>query len=99
MTPRRTVFDFSPVFLISADIIEFTKSIAIEVKTSPMVKHSWVPVAVGNAVWTCGHDFRFDLCVTAHEDFRNRDEVIRALRRYGVQPFWAMVDVDHAGDI
>lgn len=97
--PGREVSDFGTGFPISADIIELTQSLVIEVKTSPMFKHSWVPAAIGNAVLLSDHDFRFALCVTAPRDFRGRDEVVRALHKYGVQLLWAMVDVNDDGDI
>jgi transcriptional regulator with XRE-family HTH domain len=95
--PGRDMSDFGTGFPISSDLIELTDSLVIDVKVSPVFNPRWVPAAIGNALLLREHGFRFALCVTSPPDFRGRDDVVRALRKYDVQLMWARVDIDDDG--
>ena len=97
--PGRDMSDFGTGFPISADLLDISQSLVIDVKVSPVFNPRWVPAAIGNAILLREHGFRFALCVTSSPDFKGRDDVVRALRQYDVRLIWTEVDVDDEGEL
>jgi len=97
--PGRDMSDFGTGFPISADLLDVSQSLVIDVKVSPVFNPRWVPAAIGNAVLLREHGFRFALCVTSSPDFKGRDDVVRALRQYDVRLIWTKIDVDDNGEL
>lgn len=90
--------DFGLGFPMKCDLIETTRSLVIEVRSSNRFESRFVPEIVGKTVMLQEHGFQYVLCFTSPPVSRLDNVTIDVARRYGAFVIWAESLLDNADE-